>query len=71
MRGARGALKTMRIVDDTGRLWRAPEVKFEASEIDLEAFGYNIENRYLVAALETFAGTLPNLRMIEDEVAAV
>jgi len=64
-------LKTMRIVDDTGRLWRAPEVKFEASEIDLEAFGYNIENRYLVAALETFAGTLPNLRMIEDEVAAV
>ena len=23
-------LKTMRIVDDTGRLWRAPEVKFEA-----------------------------------------
>jgi len=23
-------LRTMRIVDDTGRLWRAPEVKFEA-----------------------------------------
>ena len=64
-------LKTMRIVDDTGRLWRAPEVKFEASEIDLEAFGYNIENRHLVAALETFAGTLANLRMIDDEVAAV
>ncbi len=29
-------LKTMRIVDDTGRLWRAPEVKFEAQEIDLD-----------------------------------
>ena len=42
----------MRIVDDTGRLWRAPEVKFEADEIDLDAFGYNIENRHLVAALE-------------------
>jgi len=64
-------LKTMRIVDDTGRLWRAPEVKFEASEIDLEAFGYNIENRHLVTALETFASTLANLRMVEDEVAAV
>jgi 2-octaprenyl-6-methoxyphenol hydroxylase len=64
-------LKAMRIVDDTGRLWRAPEVKFEASEIDLEAFGYNIENRHLVTALETFASTLANLRMVEDEVAAV
>ena len=46
-------LKIMRIVDDTGRLWRAPEVKFAADEIGLEAFGYNIENCHLVAALET------------------
>jgi 2-octaprenyl-6-methoxyphenol hydroxylase len=44
-------LKIMRIVDDTGRLWRAPEVKFDASEIDLDAFGYNIENRHLVASI--------------------
>ena len=50
--GQAAPLKVMRIVDDTGRLWRAPEVRFEASEIDLDAFGYNIENRYLVAALE-------------------
>ena len=64
-------LKTMRIVDDTGRLWRAPEVKFEADEIDLDAFGYNIENRHLGAALEQFAGTLSNLRVIEDEVAEI
>src|SRR5665213_2648265 len=64
-------LKTMRIVDDTGRLWRAPEVKFDAGEIDLEAFGYNIENRHLVAALEQFAATLPNLRLIEDDVLSV
>src|SRR5581483_2517598 len=41
-------LSTMRIVDDTGRLWRAPEVKFTAHEIGREAFGYNIENRHLV-----------------------
>src|SRR5215470_15648288 len=26
-------LRMMRIVDDTGRLWRAPEVRFEAAEI--------------------------------------
>jgi 2-octaprenyl-6-methoxyphenol hydroxylase len=64
-------LKIMRIVDDTRRLVRAPEVKFEASEIDLDAFGYNIENRHLVAALEQRARALPTLRMIEDEVASV
>jgi len=52
-------LRVMRIVDDTGRLWRAPEVKFEAQEIGLEAFGHNIENRHLVAALEQRARGLP------------
>jgi len=64
-------LKIMRIVDDTGRLWRAPEVKFAAHEIGLDAFGYNIENFHLVAALEQRAGTLPGLRIIEDEVRSV
>jgi 2-octaprenyl-6-methoxyphenol hydroxylase len=62
------ALKVMRIVDDTGRLCRAPEVKFEAAEIDLDAFGYNIENSHLVAALESRARALPSLRLVEDEV---
>ena len=61
-------LRVMRIVDDTGRLWRAPEVKFDAQEIGLDAFGHNIENRHLVEALERRAGALPNLRRIEDEV---
>jgi len=64
-------LKTMRIVDDTGRLWRAPEVKFAADEIDLDAFGYNIENFHLVAALERRAAALPRLRMVEDQVRRV
>jgi 2-octaprenyl-6-methoxyphenol hydroxylase len=64
-------LKIMRIVDDTGRLWRAPEVKFDCAEIGLDAFGQNIENRHLVAALEAHARTLPNLRLIEDDVTSV
>ncbi len=64
-------LSVIRIVDDTGRLWRAPEVKFDADEIGLEAFGYNIENRHLVAALEQKAKSFPTLRMIDDEVVAV
>src|SRR6202034_1793531 len=44
-------LRVMRIADDTRRLWRSPEVRFEDAEIGLPAFGWNIENRHLVAAL--------------------
>jgi 2-octaprenyl-6-methoxyphenol hydroxylase len=64
-------LKVMRIIDDTGRLWRAPEVMFQASEIELDAFGYNIENRYLTGALEQRAHGLPGLHIIDDEVLSV
>src|SRR5436305_2841916 len=64
-------LTAIRLVDDTTRLLRAPEVKFEAAEIGLEAFGYNIENRYLMAALDRRAGELPLLRRIKDRVVAV
>jgi len=51
-------LKKLRIIDDTRRLLRAPEVSFAAAEIDCEAFGYNIENRHLIAALQTRAAAL-------------
>ena len=64
-------MRAMRIVDDTGRLWRAPEVKFEASEIDLDVFGYNIENRHLVAALDMRARDIGRLRLVEDDVLAI
>jgi len=59
-------LRSMRIVDDTGRLWRAPEVRFDAAEIGLEAFGWNIENRHLVAALAARVGDIPLLRIDEE-----
>ncbi|MBI1205311.1 MAG: UbiH/UbiF family hydroxylase [Rhodopseudomonas sp.] len=64
-------LKVMRIVDDTGRLWRAPEVKFDCGEIGLEAFGHNIANRDLVSALEQRARDYTNLQLIDAEVTAV
>jgi 2-octaprenyl-6-methoxyphenol hydroxylase len=64
-------LRAIRIVDDTGRLIRAPEVRFEASEIGLAAFGYNIENRFLLAELSAHARGLPRLAVIEDEAEAV
>lgn len=64
-------LRTMRLVDDTGRLVRAPEVKFVSDEISLDAFGWNIENRYLIAALNERAHELPSLTMIEARVDSV
>src|SRR5262249_20702389 len=64
-------LRVMRIVDDTPRLVRAPEVCFAASEIGLDAFGHNVENLFLVAALEARAGELAALRRIDDEAVAV
>jgi 2-octaprenyl-6-methoxyphenol hydroxylase len=60
-------LTTLRIIDDTKRLFRAPEVHFDAREIGFEAFGYNIENRHLCAALDARARTLPALKLTEDE----
>src|SRR5262249_47231043 len=51
-------LAAIRITDDTRRLWRSPEVQFTAAEIGLDAFGHNIENRYLIAALQERAAKL-------------
>jgi 2-octaprenyl-6-methoxyphenol hydroxylase len=65
------ALQAIRLVDDTGRLIRAPEVRFSAGEIGLDEFGYNIENRLLVAALEQRAAELPALTRFDDEADTV
>jgi len=64
-------LTAIRLIDDTRRLIRAPEVTFEAREIGLAAFGHNIANRHLVAALDQRAAGLPSLRRIEAAVTAV
>jgi 2-octaprenyl-6-methoxyphenol hydroxylase len=63
-------LRTMRIIDDTGRLIRAPEVAFSAGEIDLAAFGYNVANAELVAVLEA-AVAQRNVRRISALADAV
>src|SRR6202035_5535738 len=64
-------LQAMRLVDDTGRLIRAPEVRFSAGEIDLDEFGYNIENRLLMTALEARAAELAGLTRFDDEADTV
>ena len=64
-------LHVMRLIDDTGRLIRAPEVRFSCDEIGLEVFGYNIENHLLVSALEERAAELSNLTRFDDDAAEV
>ena len=65
------ALQTMRLVDDTGRLIRAPEVRFASEEIGLDQFGYNIDNRALMTALWERAAELSGLTRFDDEAASV
>src|ERR1700675_3968710 len=64
-------LQTMRLVDDTGRLIRAPEVRFSCDEIGLEVFGYNIENRALMMALEERAAEISALTRFDDEAETI
>jgi 2-octaprenyl-6-methoxyphenol hydroxylase len=64
-------LAAIRLIDDTRRLIRAPEVLFEAGEIRLDVFGYNIENRYLVAALDQRARGIANLTRIDAAVTQI
>ena len=64
-------LAVMRLVDDSGSLFRQPPVEFRASEIGLEAFGWNVENADLTAILAEKAGAIPGLRLIPGLVRAI
>ncbi|MBB3953057.1 UbiH/UbiF family hydroxylase [Aureimonas jatrophae] len=63
-------LEAMRIIDDTRRLFRAPNVEFRASEIDLPSFGYNILNADLGDALRAAAERCTGTLEIRSEPAA-
>lgn len=63
-------LRTMRIVDATGSLFRTPPVEFRAAEVGLEAFGWNIPLPGLVKALEAIAAATPGLTRLDDKVAS-
>ena len=57
-------LRVMRLVDDTGSLFRGPPVAFDAREIGRDCFGYNIQNHLLVAALAVAARAVPGLTVL-------
>src|SRR5262249_29209077 len=65
------ALTGIRLIDDTRRLLRAPEVLFGAAGIGLDAFGYNIENRHLSSALGPRAGGLGRLVRIDASATSI
>ncbi|MCV9997075.1 UbiH/UbiF family hydroxylase [Pararhizobium sp. YC-54] len=64
-------LSSMRIIDGTNRLLRAPTVTFHAAEVGLEAFGYNIPNAPFLALLEKEAGKRPSLTRIVASLSEV
>ncbi len=57
-------LAVMRIIDDTGSLFRPPPVAFAADEIGLDAFGWNVESATLVAHLGAAAGAAENVQIV-------
>jgi 2-octaprenyl-6-methoxyphenol hydroxylase len=64
-------LAVMRLVDDTGSLFRQPPVEFYASELGLDAFGWNVENADLVAALAAAAEAHPAIRIVPHMVSGI
>jgi 2-octaprenyl-6-methoxyphenol hydroxylase len=58
-------------VDDSHSLIRAPEALFDSAELGLTAFGHNIENTHLLAALGEAAERTPNLRIVSSPVSSV
>ncbi len=55
-------LRALRLVDDSGALFPPRPIEFHASEIDLDAFGWNIENDRMAEAL---AAEIPRVSRVE------
>ena len=64
-------LRTMRILDGTNRLVRAPQADFRASEIGLDAFGYNLENKSLSALLHERIAATPAITVFDEPARAL
>ncbi len=63
-------LKAIRIVDASRSLLRSPDIAFEARELGLEAFGYNVANTVLNEALYARAQDAV-AQVIPESVAAI
>lgn len=61
----------LRFVDDTGHLLRAPETLFRASELGLDAFGFNVPNVALGDALHRRTQAEAGLSLVAGSVIGV
>jgi len=66
--GLAAPMRTMRLVDGTKRLIRAPLTEFKAAELSLEAFGFNVPNAAVCSHLETLIANSPSISRIETSV---
>jgi len=64
-------LKTMRLIDDSKRLVRAPVVDFKSVEVGLDAFGHNVPNRDLIDLLRARLANEPSVTIVDAKVTAV
>jgi 2-octaprenyl-6-methoxyphenol hydroxylase len=64
-------LKFLRLIDDTRRILRAPEVLFDSGELGLDAFGYNVENETLREVLLAACRENPKIRLLEMAASAI
>lgn len=68
--GHSAAIRSFRIVDDTGSMFAPPPAIFESADIGLDAFGQNIANDDLVHALAAIAEDTASLARRDAMVAA-
>jgi 2-octaprenyl-6-methoxyphenol hydroxylase len=64
-------LETMRLIDDTGSLFRPPPVAFRAAEIGLDAFGWNVENVSLVSVLADSARAAGRVKILPGQAVSL
>jgi 2-octaprenyl-6-methoxyphenol hydroxylase len=58
------------LIDDTGRLFRAPYTAFHAAEIGLDAFGYNVANDIFVRELSAASSATGKVERIASTLVA-
>jgi 2-octaprenyl-6-methoxyphenol hydroxylase len=61
-------LRALRLIDDTGGLFPSRPVEFHASEIGLDAFGWNIENDRMAEALAAEIAQAPRVERVAASV---
>jgi 2-octaprenyl-6-methoxyphenol hydroxylase len=69
--GKSAPLRTIRIIDDSGHLFRGPPVEFDCDEVGGEPFARNFHNSDLVAALLSEAETQKNLTLLDEAAATI